>query len=369
MGSFTKYFIFLAVAFLALNNQQLIAMTRSKNVDFKKYNQQENNTHAINLFDTCIVIAIEMIDRELSSWIAEQMDNHSKRSVSEMDDGNSIPHWDYLALKQLLECCWDAGLNNKYQIFTSEFIEIVKIRYQINEEYLEIIKYNDSYTLEQLLQLVISMLLQDLHLEISDVEFLNITKKIVVTYALQKFLEPNEQLTWCNCSQVSIGERVVMLIMSLEKICNNFSPKKCTSDNPLVYTSFGSGALLYDFIAISLLSNCYKYFKLNFIDTFYDQNMLKDYKKWSEEPFTFQLGFYEGNFSFNFFGNVDTYLHSSPDMNHILSTIDTIQHDNCSSQFNQLIKKTSDRNSVVGSLSEHKICYAFNAQLKHSLTS
>lgn len=371
MHLFGKYFLFFITLFLTLNNLELFGMKRSEVINFEIYNKTETKTNAIAFLDLWISVYLGIVDLELRDWVAEQMDILKNSAGSNMREINGlIRRWEGPEIKELIECCWDYGLNNKYGVYGSDFIGTLKNEHQIDEESLEIIEQQKLYTLGQLLEIIVSKFLQDLNLDMTKEKFISLTKQILVTFILQKFVEGDEQLSWCNCEHVSIGERVVMLIMTLERLNRNFDRENCTEENPLVYTSFGSGALLYDYIAIYILSTFgYNYFKLNFIDICYNLNEYFDYKKKVEGPFIFQLGFCEGNFIINFFGQIDTYLNSLPDKNHILSTIDTLHFNNSKSQFKKLIKKTTGANTVVGSLAEHVMCYSFIAQNKHSLNS
>jgi len=375
MVIYINYWFYVILSFGILNCVELLGMKRSSAMNFKTYNSSEIKTATINLLDCWIELSTTMLDAKIRELASQQL------GTNEMQLDEAGAHVQHMAEQdaESFEYHSDCGLvrafvaghlngvlqNPKYQISATAFRDRIKARYTVEEEDLEAFNHDNYYTLEQLLLVIVSMVVEDLNLEISSEHFIHITKQIIVLSISQRFLLLNEQLSWCNCENVTIGERVVLIIMNLEKLYKNFSPKECTAENPLIYTSFGSGALLFDYITIYIFQ-CfgYLYFDMSFIDHFYKRNDHVNYIKMAKKPLGFQLGFCAGSCDCKFFETIDSYLASAPKKNHLLCAVDILQFDKTASQFKTLIKKTADYKTIVCSLNNNRIRYSYNAQLK-----
>jgi len=284
-------------------------------------------------------------------------------------------------LKNLVETMkswWDEGLSSpEYIIRSDKFIKHIKKRegYQNKREYktyitqeeAAIISAQDIYTIAELSNGIFEIILRHVNLDIDYEKFMEILKEIFINYFVQSYALPENEhkLKWCDCPKVSIGERVVELLLMLRDISRRLRPEECTKKRPLIYTSFGSGDLLHDYIALLLLNYYgYNYFEVNFIDKYYDETRyrLRDLK---EPIFANQwLLFSKAKMKLNFFMNSKHYIKSLPNKNDILIAIDISEGGRkASSNFDKLINKTTNVNSLIYLINHHKI---INYQITHS---
>lgn len=98
--------------------------------------------------------------------------------------------------------------------------------------------------------------------------------KAVNNYQLKK--DPTFKLNlWCGCGTASGKDRMLLLLKILDDVCS----KNYDKFQEIVYTSLGSGGLLFDFfVAISLIELGFKKITLNFIDPMYENNIINEYK-------------------------------------------------------------------------------------------
>ena len=288
-------------------------------------------------------------------------------------------------LLTLMKIMWDEGMNSsEYAIESKKFIEYIKENggyklspsewesKNITSEEIALILLQDNYRLVEFSNVVLKIIQRRIDLDITSEKFMDVIKHIVINYFIQKYalLENEAKLNWCICPKVSIGERIVTFLLMLQDISTKLRPEECTNQRPLVYTSFGSGDLLHDYIALLLLNFYgYNYFEVNFIDKYYGSTYSK--RTVVEPIFANQwLLFSQALMELNFFASSSDYINSSSKNNDILIAIDITEWGvnspaaiKAKSDFDELINKATDENSLIYSINNNKI---INYHVEHA---
>ncbi|HSC25178.1 MAG TPA: hypothetical protein VLB80_03125 [Candidatus Babeliales bacterium] len=167
---------------------------------------------------------------------------------------------------------WDKGIESyDYAVTVTDLVSSLSA--QQKSVYVNI-SNQERYTLSQLFDVVIPLIIQSNNLSASVEKYKKniahiLTRYFMISYALP---QENQIVKWCNCSKVSFGERITMIITIAEKVLEKHSNKITNANDPLIYTSFGSGWLLQDYLTLSLLNTLgFNYFRARFIDTYYGE--------------------------------------------------------------------------------------------------
>jgi len=97
-------------------------------------------------------------------------------------------------------------------------------------------------------------------------------KNMFTEYAIQSYAQPekNRKIAWCKCPKVTLADRMISMLLIIDSVMQQMPISECSETNPVIYTSFGSGNLLQDYITIFALNRLgYNYFMLNCIDKTY----------------------------------------------------------------------------------------------------
>lgn len=225
---------------------------------------------------------------------------------------------------------WDAALD-RYAVKTANFlkkIDTIEDDFQtsiLTDEERQQLSSN-SYSLHDLSQKIIPLIITKSKFECLPDTFATIMKHFFVKYATLRYgnSSDNRVLSWCSCPKAQLGDRLGVIIKILDTLTHRFPPSMCTENNPVYFGTFGAGDLLNDYLLVDALSRFlgYNYYKISCVDKLYAS---KEFEKELSDAFKEQLEKAGIKAITNFFPDSKSYTEfakSSQIKNHILVTID-----------------------------------------------